>query len=236
MVMISRRFRGPDVSGNGGYSAGLVAAALGPGAVVEVTLRRPPPLDVVLDIEVSDTAAQLTHDGAVVADARIADVAPTPVEALTVEQAEDAMARYDGWSSHPFPNCFTCGPERSEGDGLRIFPGPVADGLVASTWTPDASLVDENGDIPAEIIWAAMDCPGGWSAITEDRPMVLGRMAVRIDSLPTVGATYVIAGKALENQGRKSRTAVSLFDADGKVLATAEQVWIVVDPALFNRP
>ena len=235
MVMISRRFRGPDVSGNGGYSAGLVAAALGPGAVVEVTLRRPPPLDVALDIEVSANTAQLTYDGAVVADAKISDSALEPLDPLSLAQADAAMARYDGWSSHPFPNCFTCGPERTEGDGLRIFPGPVADGIVASTWTPDVSLVDVDGRIPAEIVWAAMDCPGGWSAITEDRPMVLGRMAVRIDSLPTVGENYVIAGKALENQGRKSRTAVSMFDADGRVLATAEQVWIVVDPALFNR-
>jgi hypothetical protein len=236
MVMISRRFRGPDVSGNGGYSAGLVAAAFGPGRTVEVTLRRPPPLDVQLDVAVSGTAAQLTYDGAVVADAKIVESDLAPLEPLSLAHAEAAMAQFAGVTAHPFPNCFTCGNARAEGDGLRIFPGPVADGLVASTWTPDASLLDENREVPAEIVWAALDCPGGWSAITEDRPMVLGRMAVRLESLPTVGQKYAIAGQALENQGRKSRTAVSMFDADGRVLATAEQVWIVVDPALFNRP
>src|SRR5690348_13590046 len=40
-IVIARRFRGPEASGNGGYSAGLIARELG-GHEVDVTLRLPP--------------------------------------------------------------------------------------------------------------------------------------------------------------------------------------------------
>src|SRR4051812_4715533 len=42
-VTVSSRFCGPPGSGNGGYTAGLLAEDLD--GAVEVTLRRPPPLD-----------------------------------------------------------------------------------------------------------------------------------------------------------------------------------------------
>ena len=58
------------------------------------------------------------------------------------------MASFVGLTSHPFPTCFACGTGRAEGDGLRIFPGRVADATdtpgeqprprVAATWTPDS--------------------------------------------------------------------------------------------------
>jgi hypothetical protein len=42
-ITIEARYHGPSGSGNGGYTCGRLAALL-PGPV-EVTLRRPPPLD-----------------------------------------------------------------------------------------------------------------------------------------------------------------------------------------------
>ena len=39
-----------------------------------------------------------------------------------------------------------CGPDRAEGDGLRVFPGPVAGrGLWAAPWTPDPSVAGADG-------------------------------------------------------------------------------------------
>ena len=49
-IVIDRRFRGPNDSGNGGYSAGRFALAHG-GDVVEVTLRLPPPLETPLELD-----------------------------------------------------------------------------------------------------------------------------------------------------------------------------------------
>src|SRR3954454_9846922 len=57
--VVARRFRGPDGSGNGGYTAGLLARRMigGDGIArnraraITVTLRRPPPLDRGLHVE-----------------------------------------------------------------------------------------------------------------------------------------------------------------------------------------
>ncbi len=48
LLVISRRFRGPPTSGNGGYTCGMLAAAAS--KPVEVRLMRPPPLDRTLEI------------------------------------------------------------------------------------------------------------------------------------------------------------------------------------------
>ena len=46
-IIISKRYRGPPNSGNGGYVCGRLARHIAGGA--EVTLRAPPPLDKPLD-------------------------------------------------------------------------------------------------------------------------------------------------------------------------------------------
>jgi hypothetical protein len=48
-LSIDRRFCGPPGSGNGGYTAGHLAALIGDSA--EVTLRRPPPLETEMRVE-----------------------------------------------------------------------------------------------------------------------------------------------------------------------------------------
>ena len=57
---IARRFRGPESSGNGGYTCGLVAGFVDGDA--EVTLRRPPPLDRPLAVS-REGSRVLVHDG-----------------------------------------------------------------------------------------------------------------------------------------------------------------------------
>ena len=135
---------------------------------------------------------------------------------------------------HPFPSCFGCGPERTPGDGLRIFPGPVGDDRVAATWTPDSSLPQSSGHVDAATTWAALDCVGGWSCDMEGRPAVLGTMAALLDSHPALGEPYVVVGRALRRDGRRTHTASTLYDAEGRVVARARHVWVEVDPALFN--
>ena len=78
------------------------------------------------------------------------------------------------------------------------------------------------------LVWAALDCPGGWSADLPGRPMVLGRMATRIDSLPAVGEPHVIQGWLLGGEGRKVHTGSALYTAAGEVLAVAQATWITL--------
>ena len=253
-LSIASRFRGPAGSGNGGYTAGSLAdvASGRVGPVCEVTLRHPPPLDVgmvVSHVAADDpsnvTGAPLTVlslGGAKIAEARVCDDELEPVDAVSMSAATDAMVRFPGLVSHPFPGCFACGPDRAEGDGLRIFPGAVTGDRVASLWVPDASLAESSDLLDAGVhrvgvgtAWAALDCVGGWAGDMEERKMVLGRMTAQVDALPAVGEPHVVMGSARGTQGRKTFTASTLYDSDGRIVGRAQHVWIAVDPAAFSQ-
>jgi hypothetical protein len=255
---VAPRFNGPTGSGNGGYTAGLLAerAATHPHRreecpVVEVTLRRPPPLARPMDVVHTDgpeLRSRLLLDGELVAEARCDDEELPTVERVTLEAAVAASRSYPGHRVHPFPRCFSCGPDRDEGDGLRIFPGAVGTGeeaagdrpRVAAPWLPHQSLavasdlLDGVQRIGVAATWAALDCVGGWSSDLEGRPMVLGRMATRIDALPVVGEPHVLVGAELGGEGRKVFTASTLYDSDARVVARARHTWVAVDPAAFT--
>jgi hypothetical protein len=214
-MIIPPRYNGPPDSANGGYACGLISEALGGG--FEVTLLRPPPLGVGLDL----VGHELRQGDVLIAEARRAPSfaldAPAPV---SVEEAEEASKRYPGFQHHAYPTCFSCGPERD--DGLRIFPGPVAgrEGIVAAPWTP--------AEVRPEIIWAALDCPSGWAVDEFQREgVMLGRMAAGIRELPTVGERHVVVGWPVGEEGRKRHAGSALYSQAGDVLAIARSTWIV---------
>ncbi len=211
-LRIARRFNGPPGSANGGISAGLLAAHVSE-PVVDVTLRRPPPLEV--DLEVVD--GRLLCDGDLVAEAVPGSVDVSPPPSVGLDRAAAAAATYQGLTAHPFPTCFVCGPDHPT--GMHLFPGPVGD-VVACTWTPH--------DSSAVLVWAALDCPGGWSVDITGRPMVLGRMACRIDALPDAGVPHVVQGWLLGSAGRKVYTGSALYDSTGQVLAVAQSTWVTL--------
>ncbi|GAB2873705.1 hotdog family protein [Nocardioides pacificus] len=257
-LVVPARFCGPPGSGNGGWTAGALAALVPSAAcptnradawpAVEVTLRRPPPLDVAMSVttqrgaDESDGPTLASCDGQVVAEARLAGRDLVPVEPVTPEAARAASAGYPGFTRHPFPTCFSCGPDREEGDGLRIFPGPVAGtDRWAATWRPRAGTVedyhhyvDEHPRASLAVTWAALDCVSGWAGGVADRVMVLGRMTAEIDALPIIGDEHVVVGHTLGTEGRRTTTASTLYDSDGRVVARAEHTWVEVDPSAFN--
>lgn len=215
-MQIDARYCGPPTSGNGGVTCGLLSAYVDAPAV-EVTLRRPPPLEVELRVE-----SGAVYDGdLLVASAVAGSVEISPPAPVSVEAA--AATTYAGLVGHPFPGCFVCGPESP--DGLRLEPGPVAPGVVAAVWTPRS---DEDF-----LLWAAMDCPGGWASDLIGRPMVLGRMTLRRDASPVVGEPHVVMGWTVASEGRKTFSGTALYDAGGTLLALAEQTWFAVDLADF---
>jgi len=136
---------------------------------------------------------------------------------VALPEAERAAERYAGFTHHPFPTCYVCGPERP--DGLRIFPGPLPDGRTAAPWT-----VPADADLP--VVWAALDCPGGWTAIQNGRTYVLGRIAVTAEARPEPGSTCVVVGEATEFSGRKAMVLSAIFGPDGSRLAAARATWI----------
>lgn len=229
-VTISARFTGPPGSANGGYTAGRLAALLPRHAAVEVTLRQPPPLEIGLDATAAADRATLTFGGTILAEAVPAQLTGQVADAVPFDIAAGAMSSYAGLVDHPFPSCFACGTDRPAPDGLGLRPGRLADrsDCVATTWTPDRSLAAADGSVRPEMVWAALDCPGGWSADLAGRPMVLGRMTASVDALPAVGDRCVVVGRCLGEEGRKTFTASTAYDADGRVLGRAEATWIAL--------
>ena len=237
-LVVPGRFRGPAQSGNGGWTSGAVAALVDVGAPVEVTLRRPPPLDVPLSVDEADGVVVVTQDGVTIAEGRRVGSAPEAPAAVSLEVAAAAEASYAGLVGHPFPTCFVCGTGRSEGDGLRIFPGMVSDQppVAAATWTPHPSLADPEapGQAAHAVTWAALDCVSGWASDIDERPMVLGRMTAVVHEPPRVGETQVVVGRWLATQGRKTLTSSGLYAGDGRLLAAAAHVWFTINPDDFN--
>ena len=118
-----------------------------------------------------------------------------------------------------------CGPERSPGDGLRIFAGRVAGrDVFASSWVPDASL------LRPEFLWAALDCPGGFAAGYPETKLLLGRLAARIERMPKEGERCVSMGWQLGAEGRKRYAGTALVSG-GEILARARATWIAPSPA-----
>jgi hypothetical protein len=218
-ITFERRFRGPLTSANGGYACGRLAAFVDVDAV-EVTLRLPPPLDRPLTVHGESDTMTLLDGAAVVAEARPANLeleVPAPVSIAT---AEEARTRHVRDVVAVFAECFTCGV-RDDGDGLGVYAGVVAgrEPLHAAPVTFQ--------DVAAEIVWAAIDCPGAFAVGAVGRgETVLGRMTARVDRVPEIGETCVVAAWPLGEDGRKLFAGTALFREDGALLATARQIWI----------
>lgn len=234
MVTIAAQFNGPDHSGNGGYVAGLIAHEVGTGPVTS-TLRIPPPLDVALSFERDgDDVRLLTAGGAIVGSASPGEFVRAAPAPPTIEQAEAGLAAYPGFTHHPFDRCFTCGTARDEGDGLRLFTGPIGDNRTAAPWTPHESFGGEDGLLDIPTAWAALDCPGGWAADFAKQTMVLGRMTAEVLRAPRPGESYLSVGELSQRDGRKFSTSTALYTVDGELLGRAEQIWIEIAAGTFG--
>jgi hypothetical protein len=230
LLRVNRRFRGPTDSGNGGYVCGLVTAETGAsvgGPAVVVTLHIPPPLDTAMSVDTdSDGVVRVRNADVIVAEGAQTILTVEAVPPIDHSTARTASAAYPGLIRHPFPECFVCGPDRAAGDGLRLFPGRLGDGRTACTWTVSADLAGR-----PEFVWAVLDCPGGWSAEIEGRPMVLGRMAAQLRSLPQAEEKCVVMGLLLGAEGRKTWTATTAYGSDGRELGRAHSTWLTLPTA-----
>ena len=229
-IVIAKRFCGPPDSGNGGYSSGLVAKTISQNA--ECTLRKPIPLERDLIVEIRPGGPVLLDGSDVVIECRPADIEVELRAPVSVSEAREAAVNSPAMHDHPFPTCFTCGPLRDEGDGLRIFPGQVKgnNDLWAAPWIPDRSLANGNGKVKPEFIWAAMDCPTGFAGgFPWAGKLVTGRLAVTRSKLVRAAEPYIIMSWPLGWDGRKSHAAAALYSASGELCAQAKATWIKLE-------
>ena len=215
-LTIARRYRGPLHSGNGGYTAGSLAAFVdGP---AEVTLRLPPPLDRPLRVEAGEGGVLLLDGEALVAEARLGAPDVDVPEPVSLADAADAESRHVRFGGENFSECFSCGVRPD--DGLCIHVGPVnGRDLHAAPWTAR--------EVSPEVVWAAIDCAGAYAVGGPGRgEVVLGRMAAEIRRLPSEGEQCIVIAWPLAEDGRKLYAGTALVSAGGETLAVARQTWI----------
>jgi hypothetical protein len=227
-LTVTGRFSGPPGTANGGYLAGRLAALVGSPAV-SVRLRRPTPLDRPLDLRATGTGAELLDGDEVLATALPAELdleVPSPPSPAEAAAAQAALPTRTG---HPFPRCFGCGPERTPGDAVAVFVGPLPDRpeLWAGIFRPTAELPSADGAAAPETVWAALDCPS-LQPIASMAPHLLGTITARQDAPVRLDTDHVLLSWAIGRDGRRTTTASALVDPDGVVCARARAIWFAM--------
>ena len=228
-ILIDRRFCGPPESGHGGYVAGYLAENIaGP---ARVRLLKPPPLEASMEVVKTEEGVDLIFQGDVYARAWPSDFKADAPAPPSLEEARVMSKNYGGFHGHAFPTCFGCGPDRQEGNGMRIFAGASTDSkLVAAPWKPDRSLSDEDGRVFPRFIWAALDCAGAWSFMTSTgTPALLGEFSVRIDGPVYIASEYIVVGWEINRDGRKHLTGTAIYTVEGELLAVSRATWFDID-------
>lgn len=230
-ITVPRRFNGPQESGNGGYTSGVIAGHLeGP---VEVSLRSPVPLDEPLDLTRDEEALQVLHGETPIAEARPLpelDVEMPP--AVDLDEARRAAENYRAPSDGLFSNCFVCG--RARADSFEVFAGQVEGReVVATPWTPPAWTAGDDGTVRPEFVWAVLDCPTYFACHLEGELTLsmLVRQRAEIFAPAIPGKDHVVMAWPIGIDGRKRLAGAALLSAAGETLALAEALMIEPRPA-----
>ncbi|GHE13788.1 hotdog fold domain-containing protein [Streptomyces alanosinicus] len=201
----------------GGYVAGLVASRSDAETVrVDFQAAVPVGVPVRLEEKVTVTPGRLRHE---------APEMPTWNQAQAATEAYLAQLRV-----HPQPfDCYGCAP-MAVGKGIRLFPGPVPGrNLVAAAWVPDVELAGKTGTLPPEIVWSALDCPGGWAGVrlADTGPgLVTAALTAKLLHEVRAGERHISWAWVLDKHDRKVSVGVALATAEGKICARAEAVWV----------
>jgi hypothetical protein len=213
----------------GGYVAAL-AAGNAPGPT-RVRIRRPLRAGDGLRRVVDGDSCEVFRDDELVMraePARLHIVDPGPVDRDAVEHAAGRELPFD----LPFPTCIGCG-ERDDALGFRIRPLPGAGRLIA-VWTPSPEEALPGGLTPREHVWTVIDCITSW-AVFVDPPgdggsgAVTGNIAMDFRSDLRAGDTYYFQSWRERDDARSVFCGGAVHDADGNLVALADQELIRTD-------
>lgn len=224
-IHFDNRYRGPFSSVNGGFLTGtlLDAAAMTQGTV---RLRRPVPLDEPVTLFAEDGWAAIRHCDETLAETIPADVSLSQASFVTIDEALDA--RDAGLDLGMFADCFVCG--RGQPNGLGVEPRLLDDGRFVAVWHPAGSDMIDDGPVPARLLNAVLDCPGGFASINAaQRLAVTGSMTTRVDFLPAADQRLIVVGEAGPQEGRRLYATTTIFTESDEVVATAEAIWVTLE-------
>src|SRR3954471_552266 len=236
-LIVEARFNGPPQSAQGGLACGRFAERgrqlLGVTGPVTVTLHEPPPLDTPLEVERAGGRVHIWHGETLGASVSRTSAPIATLPCVAPEVVAAAERHHVPPDAHPFPTCFVCGPARTAGDGLALTPGrlPGTASMTGCRWTPDLSLTTGPGSpVPAEFAWAALDCPGGWTADLARTPMVLSRFTVDLATATLAGTPYVVIGRLDQRDAHTLTTTTALYRHDGVLTGRALARWVRYPP------
>lgn len=222
--------------GQGGFCAHRFAAAVG--RPVTIDLRAPIPLEAPLGVVATAGGWDLRHG-----ETTIMQAAPRPAgglpetEPVAIAEAAAAMAGFPGTGGeHEAAGCFSCGlGERT----MQVWPGPLADGTgrTATRWVPPEWVDDGDGRVSDAMAWTALDCVQGFFVNFSEggprRNSLTVRFEAEVHRPVVVGAEYAIVGfdgRGSGWEGRKRMAAANVFDADGRLVASAASLWVEPRP------
>jgi hypothetical protein len=224
-VRFDRFFCGPPSSANGGYAAGVTAGILGGAA--RVSLPKPPPVERLLTVRSAESGVKVFDEDELVLSAKPRsgrlDVRPPEID---LARARAATAIPEILANHRAPTCVVCGPDRA--DGFRILPGSLGPGLVATSWRVPAIDRREGEEVASPIVWAALDCPGGWcfeGTHTEFVPVLVSQTVDILKPIRT-GDELIVVAWATGRAERMLRASTALLDFSGEPLAVSSQTCV----------
>lgn len=122
--------------------------------------------------------------------------------------------------------------------GTNVRSAPRADAPVIGHLSPNA-LIGPNTYEGVEFVWSGLDCPTGYTVgydqttgWSDGVPILLGRLAARIDTCLRPGERSVITTWPTGRDGRKCNAEAAMFGEAGELLAIARATWIIVDRAV----
>ncbi|GAA1936433.1 hypothetical protein [Kitasatospora viridis] len=218
----------------GGYLAGLLAREF-PGLPAKVSFRRPTPVGRPVELRDAGHGTRELADGSgALATARPCEPvrAPERVPERVPEwrEAERAVRRQAADGPLNGGDCFACNTGRPIGRGLRqlFAPLPEASQSVA-LWTPDPQLAPDAEELPVELVWAGLDCPGGWvSRLFGGAPVqtVTASLAATVLRPVRIGVEHLVLGWPVTSSGRKHLVGSAILTRDGELCASAEALWL----------
>ena len=228
-ITIASAFNGPPSSGNGGYAAGVLSRLFEAPHIVRISA--PIPLDTALAVTRQDDKLVAASGGMPILTARAGGVTLTPPAPPSMKAAQEAGQNPTYFGAGGVSTCFVCGRNRKPGEGLHIHCGRIDETHAASVWRPHEAFCDEAGAVRPEYVWAALDCPGGFSLPLSETTYLLGEMTAALHGPVPCGEEIIVHAWHAWSDGRKHFAGTALHAADGTLLAQADTLWIELTPA-----
>lgn len=232
-ITIPRQFNGPPASGHGGYVAGAFSRFFDTPHTVRICA--PIPLETPLAVFREEDRLEARSKDALILSARNNAVTLTPPDPPPLDVARKAAATPTSFGAGGPSTCFVCGRNRAKEDGLHIHCGRIDAAHAASVWQPHANFCDAEGNALPEFLWAALDCPGGFSLPLTHTTYLLGEMTAALHRPVRCGDEIIVHAWHVWSDGRKHFAGVALHTADGVLLAQADTLWIELTPEQAER-